>query len=115
MATVYITQRPIPTRQGWTPDFNSAAKYGKLEYVFEAGKSLQAHPQATTEIAKSNLEDFNPAHDFLLCHTNCNQIANAACIMALMAMGYNEIQFLYWNKDSRGEGIGFYEPIRLTF
>ena len=33
--TVYIVTRPTENKFGWTPDLTDAARYGKMQVVFE--------------------------------------------------------------------------------
>ena len=35
MSKVYVVNRPVINKFGWTPDLTDASRYGKLEIIFE--------------------------------------------------------------------------------
>ena len=59
-STVYIVTRPTENKFGWTPDLTDAARYGKMQVVFEPDTRPQFNPNKAIKIAREVMEDFGP-------------------------------------------------------
>ena len=118
MATVFITQEPVPNRKGWMPDLSKAADYGAFDYVFPPRYQIHADTDAAVELAESKLANFNPETDFILYPNSGDPAACYVICMVLVAMGHDSVSFLYWNraKDNTGNRLpnqGFYQPVKV--
>ena len=51
MPKVYVVNRPVKNKFGWTPDLTDAARYGSLEIVFEPNEKPQFLPSPSIQKA----------------------------------------------------------------
>lgn len=117
LSTVFIVQKPRPKDDGWVPNFEPATKYGKLDYIFEAGDRTYADPASAKKKICSRLASFNSEHDFLLWSNFGDPASLWLTIMVLVAEGHRRLKFLYWSRGKSTEGMsnenGFYFPVEL--
>lgn len=108
--TVYVTQEPRPKvhtyikedgtkkEKIWSPDLSTAASYGKIVYVFSKDYNPMMDAKKSYQIASAMLEKFDPNDDYLLELPNTGPAPARACIMAIMAKGIDDINFLNFHK-----------------
>ena len=117
---VFITQRPRPNKNGWTPDFTPATKYGALHFIFESEDQPWRTPAQAMAHAEQVLRDFNPSHDYILWPQTGDPAAMWATLISLvMNEDITSIRFLYWERERSGDGTrtqgrGFYTPVTFT-
>lgn len=113
--TVYVTQEPRPKiykrkkegkeiEQAWTPDLSTAASYGDIKFVFSKEYNPILDAKLSYEIAADILADFNPSKDYLIETPMSGPVPSRACIMAIMARGHDDINFLNFHKRFNKEG-----------
>lgn len=112
---VYVTQRPVPNGRGWCPNLSPAAKYGALQYIFEADERPYTDPNEALRCAEESLRDFDPELDYVLWPNTGDPIAAWAVIITLARRGFLQIKTLYWERKLEGgvrsSSEGFYSPI----
>ena len=118
---VFIIQQPKPKADGWTPSFDSAAKYGSLHFVYDQHYRAQSDPQEAQDLLPEVLGDFNPDIDYLLA-TIFGDPATVWVVLCWLApllkkQGYPAITFLYWSRGKGENGYtndnGYYLPCRI--
>lgn len=116
-STVYVIQQPRPKADGWTPNFEPATKYGKLDHIFDAGDRIYADPSSAKKKVLARLEKFDAENDFLLWSNFGDPASVWLTIMCLVAKGNLRLKFLYWSRGKSAEGMsnenGFYFPVEL--
>lgn len=129
---VYVTQQPgtLHTKTGrpWTPNLESAEKYGPLKFVFDIEEIIALHPNESLSKAIAALSSFNAAADYLLWPGVANPLSLFCCTAALVAnFEIKEINVLVWNRnfyekqtrDATESGQphapvnGFYTPVKF--
>jgi hypothetical protein len=113
--TVYIVQRPMENKFGWTPDLTDASRYGDMEVVFEASDKPQFLPGPSLHKARKAMKDFGP-EDYLLWAGGGDPVAVMICSM-VAAERSKIVRFLRWERN-REEGVrdrrkGWYMPVAL--
>src|SRR5687768_3122822 len=73
--TVFIVQRPKPKSDGWVPDFSSASKYGRLDFIFDTDDKVWSNPTGAILKAQEKLKNFNPDVDYLLWPSFCDSMS----------------------------------------
>lgn len=118
---VFIIQQPKPKSDGWTPSFDSAAKYGALHFVFDQNYRAQPDPLEARDKLPEVLGDFDPDVDYLL-PTIFGDPATVWVVLCWIApmlkkRGYPAITFLYWSRGKGENGYtndnGYYLPCRV--
>ena len=56
MPKVFVVNRPIRNKFGWTPDLSDASRYGSIEVVFEPDDNPQFVPSPMIMKAKKDYE-----------------------------------------------------------
>lgn len=119
---VFIIQRPRPKADGWLPNFDSAAKFGAIHYIFDQDYRAHANPDKARDHAKEVLgSQFDPRQDYIL-PTVFGDPAAFWIAMPLiieigweMATGY--LKYLYWSRGRGPEGMtnetGYYEECKI--
>ena len=115
MPKVYIVQRPIQNKFGFTPDLTDAARYGELDVVFESSDKPQFVPVPSIQKARRIMKDFNP-DDFLLWAGGGDPIA--VMIVCMIASEMSPIiKVLRWERNKeegdRDRRKGWYMPVAL--
>ena len=116
LTTVYVVNRPVKNKFGWTPDLTDAARYGKLEVVFEANEKPQFLPGPSILKARRIMEEFGP-DDYLLWPGGGDPIAvMITCMIA--AEKSPQVQVLRWERNidegERDRRKGWYMPVTLA-
>lgn len=116
---VWVIQQPRPKANGWVPDLASANRYGRIEFVFDAGDRAYSDPVAAVKKAKARLVNFDPEHDFL-CWSHFGDPATLWLTVFLLGQRTTRLKFLYWSRSksaflgaASGEESGFYFPIEI--
>ena len=118
---VFIIQQPRPKADGWTPSFDSAAKYGGLHYIFNKDERAEADPKAAMERVETALMDFNPEKDYILPTIFGDPATTWVTLLFLgpylWERGFDTIKFLYWSRGKGPEGmsndVGYYKPVEV--
>jgi hypothetical protein len=120
---VFIVQQPKPRADGWSPNFESAREYGRIEFLFDPEDRVYAGPDSAREKLTTKLMDFDPATDYLCWTQYGDPAALWLTIMFLAgALHFRTIKYLYWSRGRAKESAikrftnetGFYIPIELT-
>ena len=112
--TVYIVTRPTENKFGWTPDLTDAARYGKMQVVFEPDTRPQFYPNKAIKIAREVMEDFGPK-DYLLWPGGSDPIAVMICT-AVASENSDIVNVLRWERnfdEKRDRRKGWYMPVKL--
>ena len=120
---VFIIQqpRPDPKRNNWVPNFDSAADFGAIHFVFDQNERVHADPVASRVKAEEALKDFSPNRDYLLPTVFGDPAAAWLVIQLLTAQAtycQNKfLKYLYWSRG-RGEGgmtneTGYYVECKI--
>jgi len=120
-SVVWVVQQPRPKANGWVPDLQSANRYGRIEFIFDAGDRAYSDPVAAVKKAKSRLVNFDPENDFL-CWSHFGDPATLWLTVLLLGQRATRLKFLYWSRsksasrnfsDLPSEESGFYFPIEI--
>ena len=114
MPTVYIVTRPRENKFGWTPDLTDAARYGKMQVVFEPDEKPQFNPSKAITTAREIMKDFSP-DDFLLWPGGSDPVAVMVCT-AVASEQSEIVNVLRWERNHnevRDRTKGFYMPVKL--
>jgi len=114
MPTVYIVTRPRENKFGWTPDLTDAARYGKMQVVFEPDEKPQFNPSKAITTAREIMKDFSP-EDFLLWPGGGDPIAVMVCT-AIASEQSDVVNILRWERnfdEVRDRRKGWYMPVKL--
>jgi hypothetical protein len=113
--TVFITQQPRPNNAGWTPNLTPAAKFGALEFIFEAEDKPFLNPTKALLRAQKALADFDPERDYILWPNSGDPAGAVSVFLALGSMDIDQVRLLYWDRKlengQRSTTEGFYTPI----
>ena len=115
-STVYIVTRPTENKFGWTPDLTDAARYGKMQVVFEPDDRPQFNPNKAINTAHDVLKDFGP-DDYLLWPGGSDPIAVMICT-AVASDNSDIVNVLRWERnfdEVRDRRKGWYMPVKLNF
>lgn len=120
--TVWIIQKPRPNKRDWTPDFSSAEKFGRIEFVFDEHEKVFAMPNPAKEKARRVFrEKFNYETDYILWPNLGDPQAMIAAMIGLFQEHLGHIEFinaLQWDRkrDEYGQRgrDGFYVPIKYN-
>ena len=115
MAKVYVVNRPVKNKFGWTPDLTDAARYGSLEVVFEPEDKPQFLPSPCIQKARKIMRDFCP-EDYILWPGGGDPIAvMIACMVASETSPI--VRVLRWERNmeegERDRRKGWYMPVAL--
>jgi hypothetical protein len=112
---VYVVNRPVRNKFGWTPDLSDAARYGALEVVFEASDQPQFVPAPSIRKAREIMKDFSP-EDYLLWPGGGDPIAVMICCM-IASEKSPTVRVLRWERNmeegERDRRKGWYMPVAL--
>jgi len=114
MPTVYIVTRPRENKFGWTPDLTDAARYGKMQVVFEPDEKPQFNPSKAITTAREIMKDFSP-EDFLLWPGGGDPIAVMVCT-AIASEQSDIVNILRWERnfdEVRDRRKGWYMSVKL--
>ena len=115
MAKVYVVNRPVKNKFGWTPDLTDAARYGSLEVVFEPEYKPQFLPSPCIQKARKIMRDFCP-EDYILWPGGGDPIAVMVVCM-LAAESSPVVRVLRWERNmeegERDRRKGWYMPVAL--
>jgi hypothetical protein len=115
MAKVYVVNRPVKNKFGWTPDLTDAARYGSLEVVFEPEDKPQFLPSPCIQKARKIMRDFCP-EDYILWPGGGDPIAVMVVCM-LAAESSPVVRVLRWERNmeegERDRRKGWYMPVAL--
>ncbi len=122
--TVFVIQQPTRNAHGWEPDFSSAEKFGKIQFVFDQSEKVYATPTPSKDkVAKLFKEQgFNHETDFILWQNLGDPMAMAAFMLAFCwecDLDIPFVKFLQWNRKRDENGVrdpkqGFYVPITFN-
>ena len=115
-STVYIVTRPTENKFGWTPDLTDAARYGKMQVVFEPDDRPQFNPNKAITTAHDVLTNFGP-DDYLLWAGGSDPIAVMICT-AIASENSDIVNVLRWERnfdEVRDRRKGWYMPVKLNF
>lgn len=127
---VFVVQQPgtlnsrSKTRPTWTPNLESALKYGPLKFVFDAEETISGAPTHSLIRAAEVLKDFDTENDYLLWPGVADPSAFFCCTAALCAQNLKRVNLLIWNRnlnerlrrdnvDDKQSVGGFYVPVRF--
>ncbi len=115
MPRVYVVNRPVRNKFGWTPDLSDAARYGTLEVVFEENDKPQFLPIPSIQKARRIMKDFSP-EDYLLWPGGGDPIAVMICCM-IASEKSPTVRVLRWERNmeegERDRRKGWYMPVAL--
>ena len=114
---VFIIQRPRPKADGWLPNFDSAAKFGAIHYIFDENYRAHANTLKAKEDAINKLEEYNPSCDYILPTVFGDPAAVWIVVSAICQICFHErvsvAKFLYWSRGRGEQGMsnenGYYE------
>jgi len=115
MPKVFVVNRPIENKFGWTPDLSDASRYGSLEVIFEANDRPQFLPGPAVQKARRIMKDFGP-EDYILWPGGGDPIAvMIACMIASEQSPI--VRVLRWERNNeqgeRDRRKGWYMPVAL--
>ena len=115
MPKVYVVNRPVRNKFGWTPDLSDASRYGSIEVVFEANEKPQFLPNPSIQKARRILKDFGP-EDYLLWPGGGDPIA-VMIVCMIAAENSPIVRILRWERNieegDRDRRKGWYMPVAL--
>ena len=115
MSKVYIVNRPVKNKFGWTPDLSDAARYGTLEIIFEPNEQPQFLPAPSIKKARAILKDFSP-QDYILWAGGGDPIAVMICCI-IDSEKSPTVNVLRWERNIESGGRdrrkGWYMPVAL--
>ena len=115
MSKVYVVTRPRENKFGWTPDLTDAARYGKLEVVFEPNEKPQFLPSPSIQKARKIMKDFS-ADDYILWPGGGDPIA-VMVVIAIASELSPVVRILRWERNieegERDRRKGWYMPVTL--
>tara|TARA_X000001388_G_scaffold73794_1_gene65943 strand:+ start:20861 stop:21247 length:387 start_codon:yes stop_codon:yes gene_type:complete len=115
MSKVFVVNRPVKNKFGWTPDLTDAARYGSLEIIFEPEDKPQFLPGPSIQKARRMMKDFS-ADDYLLWPGGGDPIA--VMIVCMLAGEVSPtVRVLRWERNmeegERDRRKGWYMPVAL--
>ena len=115
MSKVYVVNRPVKNKYGWTPDLSDASRYGAIEVVFEPNDKPQFVPGPSIQKARRVMKDFGP-EDYILWPGGGDPIAVMIACMIASEMS-PIVRVLRWERKteegSRDRRKGWYMPVAL--
>ena len=115
MPKVYVVNRPVKNKFGWTPDLTDATRYGTIEVIFEPNEKPQFLPGPSIQKAKRILKNFGP-EDYLLWPGGGDPIAVMIVCMIASEMSPT-VRVLRWERNveegERDRRKGWYMPVAL--
>lgn len=115
MPKVYVVNRPVKNKFGWTPDLTDAARYGSLEIVFEPNEKPQFLPSPSIQKARKIMKDFCP-EDYILWPGGGDPISVMITVMIAAEMS-PIVRVLRWERKTeegnRDRKQGWYMPVAL--
>ena len=115
MSKVYVVNRPVKNKFGWTPDLTDASRYGAIEVIFEPNEKPQFLPGPSIQKAKKILKNFG-SEDYLLWPGGGDPIA--VMIVCMIASEMSPlVRVLRWERNmeegERDRRKGWYMPVPL--
>lgn len=115
MSKVYVVNRPVKNKFGWTPDLSDASRYGTLEIIYEPNDKPQFLPGPCIQKARRIMKDFS-SEDYLLWPGGGDPIAvMISCMIA--SEKANTVNVLRWERNKeegeRDRRKGYYMPVAL--
>ena len=115
MSKVYVVNRPVKNKFGWTPDLSDASRYGTLEIIYEPNDKPQFLPGPSIQKARRIMKNFS-SEDYLLWPGGGDPIAvMITCMIA--GEKANTINVLRWERNKeegeRDRRKGYYMPVTL--
>jgi|TARA_R100001163_G_C4929624_1_gene106138 hypothetical protein len=116
MPKVFVVNRPIRNKFGWTPDLSDASRYGSIEVVFEPDDNPQFVPSPMIMKARKIMKDFSP-EDYILWPGGGDPIA--VMIVCMIASEFSPVvRVLRWERNldrgDRDRRQGWYMPVALN-
>ena len=115
MPKVYVVNRPVRNKFGWTPDLTDATRYGTIEVIFEPNEKPQFLPGPSIQKAKRILKNFG-SEDYLLWPGGGDPIAVSICSMVARENS-RVVRFLRWERNKeegkRDRRKGWYMPVAV--
>ena len=115
MSKVYVVNRPVKNKFGWTPDLTDASRYGAIEVIFEPNEKPQFLPGPSIQKAKKILKNFG-SEDYLLWPGGGDPIAVMIVCMIASEMSPT-VRVLRWERNmeegERDRRKGWYMPVAL--
>jgi len=115
VSKVYVVNRPIKNKYGWTPDLTDATRYGSLEIIFEPEDKPQFVPGPSIAKARRVMRDFS-AEDYLLWPGGGDPIAVMIVCMIAGEVAPT-VRVLRWERNmeegERDRRKGWYMPVAL--
>ena len=115
MPKVYVVNRPVKNKLGWTPDLTDAARYGSLEIIFEPNEKPQFLPSPSIQKARKIMKDFSP-EDYILWPGGGDPISVMITVMIAAEMS-TIFRVLRWERNmeegERDRRKGWYMPVAL--
>tara|TARA_R110000787_G_scaffold40976_4_gene101392 strand:- start:5320 stop:5682 length:363 start_codon:yes stop_codon:yes gene_type:complete len=115
VSKVYVVNRPIINKFGWTPDLTDATRYGSLEIIFEPEDKPQFLPGPSIQKARRIMKDFS-SEDYLLWPGGGDPIA-VMIVCMLAGEVSSTVRVLRWERNmqegERDRRKGWYMPVAL--
>lgn len=121
-AVCYCIQEPSPHRDVATGvmvprDLSSAARYGRLEFLFNQEEKPSLTPGPAYFKLHKKLREFRPEKDYIF-HAGGDTLACGLVFAALADLGAERISWLRWERErgldgERIKGAGFYVPVSV--
>mgnify|MGYP003126206187 FL=1 len=115
MSKVYVVNRPVKNKFGWTPDLTDATRCGSLEIIYEPEDKPQFLPGPSIQKARRIMKDFS-ADDYLLWPGGGDPIAVMVVCMIAGEVS-STVRVLRWERNNdegeRDRRKGWYMPVAL--
>jgi hypothetical protein len=115
VSKVFVINRPIKNKFGWTPDLSDATRYGSMEVIFEPEDKPQFLPGPCLQKARKAMKDFGP-EDYILWPGGGDPIAVMIVCMIAGEMSF-KVNVLRWERNNdegeRDRRKGWYMPVTL--
>ena len=117
MPKVYVVNRPVKNKFGWSPDLTDASRYGTIEIVFEPTDKPQFLPGPSIQKARRIMKDFSP-EDYITWPGGGDPIS--VMIVSSIANEMSPVvRVLRWERNmedgNRDRRKGWYMPVSLEF
>lgn len=115
MSKVYVVNRPLKNKFGWTPDLSDASRYGTIEVVFEENDNPQFLPGPAIQKARRKMKNFS-SEDYILWPGGGDPIA-VMVVAAIAGEMSPTVRILRWERNNedgdRDRRKGWYMPVTL--
>jgi hypothetical protein len=100
------------------PNLSPAMGYGKFHFIFNSGDQPWCDPDGAMDHAHEVLQDFDPAHDYLLYPNSGDPAGMWAILLVLSRLDISKVTCLYWERKfengERSKTDGFYSPVTFN-